>query len=124
MWLSEKVGGRSGDDAAFIGTVTIGGENVGVADAGEARNLKTIAPGGFSWRPRAGQDVLVLKCGGEGDYVAGVVQSGMDGLESGEVVISSGTAKIRIRPNGSIELAGLVNITGALLVNGAAVGGG
>lgn len=123
MWLSEKAGMRAGGDAAFIGTITIGGQNAGVAEDGEVRNLKTIAPGGFSWRPRAGQDVLVLKCGGEGEYVAGAVQSGTDGLESGEVVISSGAAKIRIRPNGSIELAGLVNITGALLVNGAAVGG-
>ena len=122
MWLSEKAAVRAAGDAAFIGTVTIGGGNAGVDRDGEMRNLKTIAPGGFSWRPRAGQDVLVLKCGGEGEYIAGVVQSGEE-PESGEVVIGSGPAKIRIRPNGTIELTGIVSITGALVVNGTTVGG-
>lgn len=123
VWLSEKASAQAESGQAFIGTVTIGGENAAVEASGESRNLKTLGLGGFSWQPSAGQQVLVLKCGDEGDVIAGVVGNAAEAA-GGESVMGSGPAKIRVCGNGTIELTGVVNITGALLVNGVPFGAG
>lgn len=124
MWLSKRAGRQDQPETAAISTVTISGERIAALSGGETRGMRTVAPAGIIWRPRVGQEVLVVKCGAEGDFVAGAVQSGAGGLDSGDVAIDTGAARIRVRANGCIELSGNVSITGTLAVNGNAVGGG
>ena len=58
---------------AESGTVTIGGSTAGVLSRGEERNVPLASPGGYAWRPKNGERVLVIKGGtlGEERYVAG-----------------------------------------------------
>ena len=66
MWTSER--GRlpqSQEPAAEMGVVTVGGDPAAVELGGERRWLPVCAPGGYSWRPGAGDRVLVLKAGAD-----------------------------------------------------------
>jgi phage gp45-like len=128
MWLSERAAfsAKEEDEAASLGTVTIGGASAAVSTDGEKRAVRAMSVGGYTWLPRTGQNVAVLECGSEGSVIAGVVQADTaSGLSAGEVSIASaGGAKITLKNDGSILIEGRVNIVGALTVNGAAVKGG
>lgn len=66
MWTSER--GRLltvQESAAEVGVVTLGGDPAGVSLGGERRWLSVYGPGGYAWRPMAGDKVLVLKTGAE-----------------------------------------------------------
>lgn len=120
MWISEKLGGRSGSSSAEAGITTIGGASAAVETCGEERGLPVYAPGGMTWRPRAGDTVLVLKggTGGEERYLVAAASGGGDDLEPGELELSVGSGSVRLRLDGSIQLRGRVEITGQLYVNG------
>ena len=62
---------------AESGTVTIGGSTAGVLSRGEERNVPLASPGGYAWRPKNGERVLVIKGGpgGEEQCVAGQRQA-------------------------------------------------
>lgn len=67
MWTSERNRNLPlREAAAEIGTVTLGGDPAGVSLGGERRWLTVYGPGGYCWRPTAGDKVLVLKAGAEG----------------------------------------------------------
>lgn len=120
MWISEKLGGKSGGSSAEAGVTTIGGASAAVETCGEERGLPVYAPGGMTWRPRAGDTVLVLKggTGGEERYIVAAASGGDDGLEPGELALETAGASVRLRLDGSIQLRGRVEITGQLYVNG------
>ena len=61
MWLSRKLSQHEMQDVASAqdGTVTIEGGELAVFSSGEKREVKTAAPGGYEWRPRKGENVLV-----------------------------------------------------------------
>ena len=83
MWLSERDMRREqGEPAAELGVVTLGGDPAGVSLGGERRQLPVYSPGGVTWRPAAGDRVLVLKTGAAGEQpcVIGRTQQGTDGL--------------------------------------------
>lgn len=126
MWLSEKTAQNGAQNAlsAEFATVSIGGGTPSVEAGGEMRGLGIVSAGGYAWYPKAGQQVLVLKCGDDGEFVAGALQDAeMPTLRSGEIYISAGTGgAVHIKQDGSIELTGRVNVLGELCVNGAAVG--
>ncbi len=104
------------------GTVTIGGSAAGVLSRAEERNVPLAAPGGYAWRPKNGERVLVIKGGtlGEERYVAGSLDAAREdmGLGDGEVCIyaEGGGASITLRRNGHVEIEGNLFINGALYV--------
>lgn len=118
MWLSRKLASHEmqGVASAQDGTVTIDGEEMAVFSSGEARGVQTVGPGGYEWKPRRGEDVLVVRGGtfGEESYAVGVSGGGSGELEPGEVRIRSALAgtEIVLRNNGVIELNGAVFING------------
>ena len=113
MWTSKPAPRLPSEEPwADTGTVTLGGDPAAVSLGGERRQVPVYAPGGYQWRPAAGDQVLVLKAGAqrESPCVAGVCcQSGE--LSPGEVRISSGSGQIRLQD-------GRVEVQGQLWVNG------
>ncbi len=120
MWISEKMRESSDCAAANAGIATIGGAPAAVETCGEERDLPVYAPGGMTWRPRAGDTVLVLKggTGGEERYVIAAASDENNSLAPGELELTAGDSSVRLRLDGSIELRGQVEITGTLLLNG------
>lgn len=107
---------------AESGTVTIGGSTAGVLSRGEERNVPLASPGGYAWRPKNGERVLVIKGGtlGEERYVAGSLDAAreQDDLDDSEVRIyaEDGGASITLRRNGHVEIEGDLFINGAMYV--------
>lgn len=116
MWISSqsKQTQRDADAGADLGVVTSGGWESGVYLGAERRWLPVLAPGGYRWRPQAGEQVLVLKTGADGESACILArrEEQDDGLEPGEVELSSGAGTVRLRTDGSVE------VTGTLVING------
>lgn len=135
MWLSKTIALRQraeeGGPAADMGVTTIGGGRAAVMTRGEQRDLEVFAPGGVAWQPQAGDTVLVVR-GGTGSQEQCVVAAGAAAcvpaeLAPGELYLySRGGASIYLRGDGSIrvagpvELEGPVRVAGSLTVNGQA----
>ena len=112
MWMAKKLRETRKSSAAERGTVSIGGELSAVLADGEIRNLIAAAPGGYVWRPRGGEQVLVLK-GEERCILAQIPEEEALSLAPGEVCIrSNGGAAITLRNDGRIDLAGAVFVNG------------
>lgn len=113
MWLSEKTAAKGRQaSAAEVGTATGG---MSVFTEAEKRNLPVCSPGGYAWRPKFGEDVLVIKCADGLSRVLSAVSEPQAGMESGEVLIYSGGASICLKNDGRILLNGDVYINGAPL---------
>ena len=119
MWIAERERRRAEESraAALVGQVTLDGDPAGVYLDGERRDLPVFGPGGYVWRPAAGQQVLVIKAGqqGEAPCVAGALCGEQWQLEPGEVLIHNGEASIRLRMDGTVA------VTGSMTLNGRAV---
>lgn len=77
-----------------------------VADQ-EYRHRPVLAPGGYRWCPREGQEVLLLHTG-DGDLCAGAA-SDSRGLAPGEVEITGpGGSAILLRADGAVVINGTV----------------
>lgn len=116
MWTAERNRNlRMGEPAAELGTVTLGGDPAGVSLGGERRWIGVYGPGGYSWRPTAGDKVLVLKAGAEGESpcVLGTVQEGED-LKPGEVRLSGGGSSLHLGQS-RLSLSGQVYVNGKSL---------
>ena len=86
MWLSKQ--GRTPprpEETARVGRVTLPDDPAGVWTGSERRDVAVFGPGGYAWRPAAGEEVLVLKAGEEA-CLAGVRCPGVP--EPGEVWIT------------------------------------
>ena len=122
MWLSRQMKPAIPTADADLGLTTIAGDSVGVVTRGEVRALPVYGPGGYVWMPEGGAAVLVIKGGpgGEEQCVAGMRQAeAPEGMQPGEVYLHGpGDASVYLRQNGVIELRGIVEIQGALTVNG------
>ncbi|MCI9671637.1 MAG: hypothetical protein HFF49_08830 [Lawsonibacter sp.] len=113
MWTSERNRNLPlREAAAEIGNVTLGGDPAGVSLGGERRWLTVYGPGGYCWRPTAGDKVLVLKAGAEGESpcVLGTVQGEAE-LKPGEVMLKGGTCSLRLGQEG-------LALEGELIING------
>lgn len=116
MWTSERNRNlRVEEPAAELGAVTLGGDPAGVSLGGERRWLSVYSPGGYSWRPTAGDKVLVLKAGAEGEApcILGTIQDGGD-LKPGEVRLKGGESSVFLGQN-RLELTGDLYINGCTL---------
>ncbi|MGM9521828.1 MAG: hypothetical protein ACI3VB_05045 [Oscillospiraceae bacterium] len=124
MWLSKKAAEKNSSGIADIGSVTIGGESVGVFASGERRGLRVCAPGGYFWRPKASGEMLIIKCDDGSEVAAGAPCCGYpDGMQNGEVYIKSdGGAALWLKNDGSAVIFGAVQIIGGLSVNGNEIG--
>lgn len=111
MWTSERSRNLNVREVeAELGVVTLGGDPAGVVLGGERRWLPVYGPGGYCWRPTAGDRVLVLKAGIEGEVpcVLGVAQEGSD-IQAGEVRLGQGDGTISLK-DGTIRLRGEVRL--------------
>ena len=116
MWTSERSRRPLVQEAAAeTGEVTLGGEQAGVILGGERRWAALCCPGGYAWRPAAGDRVLVLKAGGEQEspFILGMEPGGEE-LSPGEVCLSGGSSSIRLG-SGALDLNGNIRINGTAL---------
>ncbi len=120
MWLSKRAANREEAHFADSGMVTISGDNPGVYTRLEKRGLMVYAPGGYIWRPRTGDEMLILKCDDDNSIVLGEpLLSYPEEMKSGEVYIKSENgASLMLKNDGSIQISGAVDIQGSLTVNG------
>ena len=119
MWLAEKAASGGGAaETAEIGVVTIGGDRPSVMLGGEKRNVELLVFPGISWKPAAGEQVLVLRAGEE-YFVCGApgAESG-NGLSAGELQLKSRGASVTVKNDSGIELRGDVNVVGKFFING------
>ena len=118
MWLSRQRQVPRRGVAALTGPVTVPGDPAGAWLEGERRGVAVYAPGGYHWVPAAGQEVLVLKAGGEGEKpcALGAAQdSGAWGQPPGHVGLTVGNAADRLTLEGSVEVTGLLKVNGTVV---------
>lgn len=92
--------------------MTLGGDPAGVSLGGERRWINVYSPGGYSWRPAAGDRVLVLKTGAEGEVpcLLGTPQRDTE-LGPGEVRLRGGESAILLGRE-RLELEGELYLNG------------
>ena len=117
MWLSKRMAMQS-VNTAEVGAVTIGGEASAVMTDSEHRNVTVYTPGGYAWRPKVGEDVLVIKSGENELSILGRGAEEIEGLAPGEVNIKSDSASVLLKNDGTIRLTGRIEIDGSLYLNG------
>lgn len=117
MWLSKKQRETPpAQESVQLGVATISGDPAGVYLGTERRSLPIFSPGGYRWKPRVGDAMLVLKTGDA--YCISGMQQEANELKPGEVCIeSSAGARVMLKADGSMELSGEVLINGETLEN-------
>ncbi len=128
MWLSKQNAGLHEEIPAEVGSVTMSEPDIAVYTDTERRKVPMYGPGGYRWRPKTGENVLVIKTGDENCAVGTETSAGNIG--AGEICIESdGNAKIFLKNNGAVEISassiilkGYVNVEGGFFVNGTPVG--
>ena len=124
MWTSNrKREGLSQECAADQGTVTLGGDPAAVYLGGERRWVSLYTPGGYQWRPKAGDKVLVVKAGDHREIPCLVGKrpdelSEEDELPPGSVRIHSGTGVVLLDEEGLTLQGDEVALEGDITVNG------
>ena len=116
MWTSERSRRPRAEEApAEVGEITLSQGTAGVNLGGERRWAALCCPGGYAWRPAAGDRVLVLKAGGEREspFLLGMEPPETD-LAPGEVRLSCGDSAIRLG-SGALELTGNIQVNGISL---------
>ena len=116
MWTSERSRRPRAEEApAEVGEITLSQGTAGVNLGGERRWAALCCPGGYAWRPAAGDRVLVLKAGGEREspFLLGMEPPETD-LAPGEVRLSGGDSAIRLG-SGALELTGNIQVNGISL---------
>ena len=119
MWVSSqtKGGSQSSGHDAQIGTITASGPNVSAYLDGEQRWLPVMAPGGYCWRPGAGDRVLVLKTGeqNEGACILARQDTAVEDLAPGEVALSAPGCCLKMTSAGGVEISGQIMVNGVAL---------
>ena len=121
MWMGERLNRRDESQvtAADVGRTSISGETVAVVSRGELRELEVWSPGGYIWRPKRDEEVLVIKGGtaGEEECVLAVAPGAApEKIEAGEVCLFSAGAAVLLRNDGSLQLKSgevQVNVSGS-----------
>ena len=116
MWITKKIAATAAPKVVERGETSIGGEEAAVALRGEQRGIEVMAPGGYIWRPKRGDDVLVIKDSVRGESViaAAKMGAGPEEMKDGEVCISVGSTKIYLTNTGKIKMYGDIVLFGSL----------
>ena len=109
MWLSKQMQ-RQDAPSQEIEETTVQTAVEQVSD-NRAQQLQLAGPGGFAWRPRVGDSLLVIK-----DVAIGAARPCPVTLSPGECCLYSDNAYIHLTKDGRIE------IQGQLLLNGTPIG--
>ena len=124
MWTANrKREGRTEECAADQGVVTLGGDPAAVYLGGERRWVSLYTPGGYQWRPKAGDKVLVVKAGDHRELPCLVGKrpdalSEEDELPPGSGRIHSGTGVVLLDEDGLTLKGDEVALEGDIYVNG------
>jgi len=119
MWTASQMKETSTDrqSVAAVGVVTASGTENAVLLGSERRWLPVMTPGGYRWRPRAGETVLVLKAGNDGEFpciLAGQTQ-GEDALKPGEVELVGPGCGVKLTQNSQVSIQGAMTVNGTSL---------
>lgn len=121
MWTSSqtKRAGEKTHSNGMLGIVTAGGNENSVLLETQRRGVPVASPGGYRWRPEAGEQVLVLKAGvdGESAWILGQRQERSEELLPGEVELVGHNCAVKLTCDGGLELRGAVSINGTTLEN-------
>lgn len=111
---------RDNDSSVRLGEVTLCGSENGVLTEAEQRGLPMCAPGGYVWRPRSGQQVILLKTGDGTPLIAGALsEDSSDDLLAGEMqLVIPGSCSLTLKNDGRVLISGNLEITGDLTVTG------
>lgn len=119
MWTSSqsRIAKSVPDSQADLGVVTVSAREAGVYLGTERRWLPVMAPGGYRWRPRLGDQVLVLKTGtqGESGCILARQEDAADELQPGEVELTGKDCRVKLSADGTVELWGEVAVNGVSL---------
>ena len=126
MWISRQAKtALPGEKApAEVGQTTLAGDPAAVYVSGERRQVPLFSPGGYFWRPAAGEELLVIKAGEEGEQPCAVGRragTAPKTLQSGEVAMASRGASVVLRNGGGVEISGKVDVQGNFSINGETV---
>lgn len=117
MWTGKRSAGTKECYEPWVerGVVTQNQGVTGVYLDGERRSLLMVSPGGYRWMPQLGEEVLVLKenQGDGSQHIVGACSG--QGLDPGDVEISSGgSAGIRLSGE-ELTLSGVLKYEGMTL---------
>lgn len=113
MWRSKQNHqDKIREQTAEVGIVTLEGGRPAVCLTGERRNLPILTPGGDYWQPAAGDTVLVLKSGADGEQAWVLGMPGGGDLRPGEVWIQGIGSGIHLDVSGAVDLRGIVKLNG------------
>lgn len=118
MWVSKQTKkSKDTSGSARVGVVTAGGQESGVYLGTQRCWLPVMAPGGYRWRPGAGEQVLVLKTGADGESACVLARQEEPGseLKPGEVEIYAPNCSIRLTGEGRVDIRGQVYVNGTTL---------
>lgn len=111
MWLAQQFCPAGKAMPSGFGDITIPAQTAAaMTGEQEQRLLPIISPGGYVWAPAVGQRVFVLR---EGSPCILGVHPPEQTLSPGEVLIYSGSASIKLSPDGKIHLTGQVYLNDA-----------
>ena len=118
MWTSRQTKtGKTARGGARVGVVTAGGQESGVYLGTQRCWLPVMAPGGYRWRPMAGEQVLVLKTGAEGESACVLARQEEPGEEllPGEVELYAPGCRMKLTGSGRVDVCGSVYVNGTAL---------
>ena len=118
MWVSKQTKKReTGGGTARVGVVTAAGQESDVYLGTQRCWLPVMAPGGYRWRPKAGEQVLVLKTGADGESACVLARQEEPGeeLQPGEVELYAPGCSLKLGGSGRVDLCGSVYVNGTAL---------
>lgn len=118
MWTAKQTKMTENRSAAAqMGVVTAGGQRSDVYLGSQRCRLPVMAPGGYRWRPKAGEQVLVLKMGaqGEGDCVLARQEESGAELRPGEVELYAPGCSLKLTQDGQVDVRGSLCVNGTPL---------
>lgn len=115
MWLSENMKKKEAFGFAEEAVVTVAETETAVLSDGEKRGVKTVYPGGFVWRPKRGDELLVMKDADGGSIAIGTVKDNISQtIEPGEAMVFTSAGYIHLKNSGEILLSGDLTVTGKI----------
>ena len=111
MWLSKQLRPRQqASEQIAEATVNAVSEQLGAVSEQQLPQLKPLCPGSFAWRPRVGEQLLVMK-----DLALGAEPHCPVALQPGECCLYTKNAYLHLTADGQIKLSGEVWVNGKAL---------